>query len=58
MVERGICKRFISVFRNVFLKGFVYRVFLPLVSGEWRNGSNSSYNCTPFLDSLLTKGKF
>ena len=24
---------------------------------EWRNGSNGSYNCTPFLHSLLTKGK-
>ena len=24
---------------------------------EWKNGSNSSYNCTPFLHSLLTKGK-
>ena len=22
---------------------------LPLVSREWKNGSNSSYNCTPFL---------
>ena len=31
--------------------------FLPLVSREWKNGSNSSYNCTPFLHSLLTKGK-
>ena len=31
---------------------------LPLVSREWKNGSNSSYNCTPFLHSLLTKGKF
>ena len=30
---------------------------LPLVSREWKNGSNSSYNCTPFLYSLLTKGK-
>ena len=30
---------------------------LPLVSREWRNGSNSSYNCTPFLHALLTKGK-
>ena len=29
---------------------------LPLVSREWKNGSNSSYNCTPFLHSLLTKG--
>ena len=29
---------------------------LPLVSREWKNG-NSSYNCTPFLHSLLTKGK-
>ena len=26
--------------------------YLPLVSREWKNGSNSSYNC------LLTKGKF
>ena len=32
-------------------------VGLPLVSREWKNGSNSSYNCTPFLHSLLTKGK-
>ena len=31
---------------------------LPLVSREWKNGSNSSYNCTPFLHSLLTKGKW
>ena len=30
---------------------------LPLGSREWRNGSNGSYNCTPFLHSLLTKGK-
>ena len=35
-----------------------FRLFLPLVSREWKNGSNSSYNCTPFLHSLLTKGKF
>ena len=34
------------------------RLYLPLVSREWKNGSNSSYNCTPFLHSLLTKGKF
>ena len=32
-------------------------IILPLVSREWRNGTNSSYNCTPFLHSLLTKGK-
>ena len=32
-------------------------LYLPLVSREWKNGSNSSYNCTPFLHSLLTKGK-
>ena len=31
---------------------------LPLVSREWKNGSNGSYNCTPFLHSLPTKGKF
>ena len=30
---------------------------LPLVSREWKNGSNSSYHCTPFLHSLLTEGK-
>ena len=30
---------------------------LPLVSREWKSGSNSSYNCTPFLHSLLTKCK-
>ena len=33
-------------------------IVLPLVSREWKNGSNSSYNCTPFLPSLLTKGKW
>ena len=33
-------------------------IFLPLVSRAWKTGSNSSYNCTPFLHSLLTKGKF
>ena len=33
-------------------------VFLPLVRREWKTGRNSSYNCTPFLDSLLTKGKY
>ena len=33
------------------------RVYLPLVTKEWKNGSNSSYNCTPFLHSLLTKAK-
>ena len=32
-------------------------ILLPLVSREWKNGSNSSYNCTPFRHSLLTKGK-
>ncbi|CAE7286773.1 unnamed protein product [Symbiodinium sp. CCMP2592] len=30
---------------------------LPLVCRVWKNGSNSSYICTPFLHSLLTKGK-
>ena len=29
----------------------------PLGSREWKNGSDSSYNCTPFLHSLLTKDK-
>ena len=28
-----------------------------MVSREWKNGSNSSYNCTLFLHCLLTKGK-
>ena len=37
---------------------FGLMVYLPLVSREWKNGSSSSYNCTPFLHSLLTKGKF
>ena len=32
-------------------------IYLPLVSREWKNGSNSSYNCTPFLHSVLAKGK-
>ena len=31
--------------------------YIPLVSREWKHGSNSSYNCTPFIHSLLTKGK-
>ena len=35
----------------------VRTIALPLVSREWKNGSNSSYNCTPFFHSLLTKGK-
>ena len=40
-------------------KGFCLLLNLPLVSREWKNGSNSSYNnCTPFLHSLLTKGRF
>ena len=34
-----------------------FYLILPLVRREWKNGSNSSYNCTPFLHSLLTKGK-
>ena len=29
----------------------------PRPSREWKNGSNSSHNCTPFLHSLPTKGK-
>ena len=33
-------------------------LYLPLLSSEWKNGSNSSYNCAPFLHSLLTKGKY
>ena len=37
------------------MEGFLY---LPLVSREWKNGSHSSYNCTPFLHSLLTKSRF
>ena len=40
------------------MQGSGFRLYLPLVSREWRNGSNSSYNCTPFLHSLLTKGTF
>ena len=28
------------------------------MSRDWKNGSRSSYNCTPFLHSLRTKGKF
>ena len=39
-------------------RGLGFRVYLPLVSREWKNGSYSSYNCTPFLHSLLTKGEF
>ena len=33
-------------------------IFIPLVSREWKNGSNCSYKCVPFLHSLLTKGRF
>ena len=40
------------------LQALVYLTYyLPFGSGEWKNGSNSSYNCTSFLHSLLTKGK-
>ena len=28
-----------------------------MVSREWKNGSNSSFNYTSFFHSLLTKGK-
>ena len=38
-----------------FFEGALY---LPLVSRAWKKGSNSSYNCTPFLHALLTKGKY
>ena len=41
----------ILMFRPPFPK------YLPLVIREWKNGSNSSYNCTPFLRSLLAQGK-
>ena len=30
---------------------------LPLVSREWKTGSNSSYNCTPFLHSQHESSK-
>ena len=43
---------------HVRAEGFGMRVYLPLVSREWKNGSNKSYNCTSLLHSLLTKGKF
>ena len=36
---------------NIRKKG-AFILNLPLVSREWKNGSNSSYNCTPFLHSL------
>ena len=48
-------RRFLSC--AVTENGSAVAGFLPLVSREWKNGSNSSYNCTPFLHSLLTKGK-
>ena len=40
-----------------YIVGFGVRVYLPLVSRGWKRGSNSSYTCTPFLHSLLTKGR-
>ena len=39
-------------------RALIRNLNLPLVSREWKIGSNSSYNCTPFLHSLPTKGKF
>ena len=50
-------------FSSPFLEGLAIRLIpsglsLPLVGREWKNGSNSSYTCSPFLHSLLTKGKF
>ena len=42
----GACGTWPLVFEGI--------IYLPLVSREWKNGSNSSYNCTPFLHSLLT----
>ena len=41
-----------------FKLGDLYRLYLALVSREWKNGSTGSYNCTPFPHSLVTKGKF
>ena len=42
---------------GIWVWGLGFGIYLPLVSREWKNGSNSRYNCTPFLYSLLTKGK-
>ena len=39
-------------------KELPWSLCLASVSREWKNGSNSSYNCTPFLHSLLTKGAY
>ena len=47
--------RFFELSSNALGAGGIF--FLSLVSREWKNGSNSSYNSTPFLHSLLTKGK-
>ena len=42
-----------------FKRGWLLRLlYLPLVSREWKNGSNTSYKCTPFPHSLLTKGRY
>ena len=48
---KSFAKSFNSIIRSL------WALLLPLVSREWKNSSNSSYNCTPFLHSLLTKGK-
>ena len=36
-----------------FKLGDLYRLYLALVSREWKNGSTGSYNCTPFLHSPI-----
>ena len=50
--SRGVQELVLS--RGKFaLRKHASQEFLPLVSREWKNGSK----CTPFLHSLLTKGK-
>ena len=38
-------------------RGSGHRMAYLWLVGKWKNGSNSSSNCTSFLHSLLTKGK-
>ena len=51
--------RMLRILRFVRALRVVKQLGVPgvTVSREWKNGSNSSCNCTPFLHSLLTKGK-
>ena len=55
IVPKGPCTHIVY---TLALKCSLYRYFGPKVYAIWAHGPlGSSYNYTPFLHSLLTKGK-